>query len=189
MSTKPENLNISAGLVRRLMRENRSLGSKLAGHEFRRMLKELSNPALFGLELDFPGEKLAAAPVLPSIEDDPVSRRLPALNVPLGSIVWVEAASELPVLGIHVPDLPAEDLRIALRALMTAHASDPFARFFFLCESFKPIPFLGRYGFAYDYIGQTPLKDAAARAARRHGIREARSVVGTKILWKPASDS
>ena len=188
MASKQENLVISAGLVRRLTRENRSLGTKLAGYELRRMLKELSNPTLFGLELDFPGEIASDPMPLPSIENDPVAERLAPLNVPLGSIVWTETVMDLVTLGIFIPNLPAEELRLALRALMTAHASDPFARLFFMCENFHPIPFLGRYGFAYDYLGKTTLEEAARRAQKRHGISEVRSVQGSKILWKASDD-
>ncbi|SFS22247.1 hypothetical protein [Yoonia litorea] len=184
MASKQENLNVSPGLVRRLLRENRTMGTQLAQYEFRRMSGELSNPTLFMLELDFPGETPVASPVLPSVVGDPVSRKLPLLNVNTGSVLVVENPEALPPMGIHIPDLPPEELRPALRALMTAHVSDPFARFVFLCDTFKPIPFLGRYKFVYEYLGETALAAAAERASVRFGISEVRSLVGTQVLWR-----
>ena len=38
MASKQDNLKASPGLVRRLLRENRTMGLQLAAHEFRRML-------------------------------------------------------------------------------------------------------------------------------------------------------
>ena len=183
MVSKQENLNVSPGMVRRLLRENRTMGVQLASHEFRRMLTELSNPSLFMFELDFPGETPAPASDIPMIVDDPIAQNLPRLNVNIGSIVSVQNPNSLPPIGIHIPDAPPDELRPALRALMTAHATEPFARFVFLCDSYRPIPFLGRYNFVYEYLGATPLERAAERAALRFGIKEVRSLVGTRQLW------
>jgi hypothetical protein len=187
LASKQDNLKASPGLVRRLLRENRTMGLQLAAHEFRRMLGELSNPSLFMLELDFPGEEPAASPDIPLIIDDPIARKLPQINVNTGSIVAVQNPESLPPMGIHIPDIPPEEMRTALRALMTAHASEPFARFVFLCNTFRPIPFLGRYKFVYEYLGSTPIARAAERAHLRFGIVEVRSLVGTELLWKPSA--
>jgi hypothetical protein len=183
MATKQDNVSVSPGLVRRLLRENRTMGKQLADHEFKRMLGELSNPSLFTLELDFPGETPVEPPIIPSIIDDPISRKLPRINVNTGSILSAENPEALKPMGIHIPDIPPEQLRPALRALMTAHVTEPFARFVFLCDTFRPIPFLGRYKFVYEYLGQTPIARAAERAAFRYGISEVRSVVGTRPVW------
>ena len=187
MASKQDKLNVSPGMVRRLMRENNRMGRQLAEHEMRRMLGELSNETLFGLELDFPGETPAEPPILPSIVDDPVARRLPKINVTTGTIVWSTNPADLPPLGILIPDCPPEELRTALRALMLAHSTEPFARFVFLCETFRPIPFLGRYKFVYEYIGKAKLDKVAERAALRYGINEVRSVIGTKLVWEARS--
>jgi hypothetical protein len=183
MSNKQDQPSSSANLVRRLLRENRTMGKRLAEYEFKRMLGELSNPTLFMLDLDFPDETPAEAPVLPSILDDPVARKLPQLNVSTGSILWAKNPFDLKPLGIHIPDVTAVKLRLALRALMTAHATEPFARFVFLCDTFVPIPFLGRYKFVYEYLGTTPIERAAERAAARYGITEVRSIIGTRPVW------
>ena len=184
MASKLVNLNASPGLVRRLLRENRTMGKQLATYEFRRMLTELSNPSLFMLELDFPGETPVEAPAIPSIIDDPIARKLPKINVNTGSILSVQNPDGLVPMGILIPDIPPEELRPALRALMTAHATEPFARFVFLCQTYRPIPFLGRYQFVYEYLGVTPVERAAERAALRYGITEVRSLVGTRQIWK-----
>lgn len=183
MASKQDNLNASPGLVRRLLRENRAMGMQLASYEFRRMLTELSNPSLFMLELDFPGETPVEAPDIPMINDDPIARKLPQINVNTGSIVSVQNPDSLVPMGILIPDIPPEDLRPALHALMTAHATEPFARFVFLCQTYRPIPFLGRYKFVYEYLGVTPIERAAERAALRYGIKEVRSLVGTRRMW------
>lgn len=183
MASKQDNLVVSPGLVRRLVRENRAMGKQLAQHEFKRMSGELSNPSLFMLELDFPGETPIEAPLIPSIIDDPIARKLPRINVNTGSILSVENPETLQPMGIHIPDIPPEQLRPALRALMTAHVTEPFARFVFLCDTFRPIPFLGRYKFVYEYLGRTPIPQAAERAAFRYGITEVRSIVGSRPVW------
>lgn len=183
MASNQENLNVSPGFVRRILRENQSMGKQLAAHEFKRMLGELSNPSLFMLELDFPGETPVEAPIVPSIIDDPIARKLPRINVNTGSILSVQNPESLPSLGIHIPDIAPDELRPALRALMTAHVTDPFARFVFFCDTFRPIPFLGRYKFVYEYLGNTRIAHAAARASFRYGITEVRSLVGTTAVW------
>lgn len=159
------------------------MGVQLAAHEFRRMIAELSNPSLFKLELDFPGEEPAVSPDIPLIIDDPIARKLPRINVNTGSIVSVQNPESLRPIGIYIPESPPEELRTALRALMTAHATEPFARFVFLCDTFRPIPFLGRYKFVYEYLGSTPIEHAAERASLRYGITEIRSLVGAVCLW------
>lgn len=183
MKNKPDHIGASTNLVRRLLRENRTMGKRLAGYEFKQMLSELSNPDLFMLDIDFPGMKRAEAPALPSIVDSPFARRLPRLNVATGSILWAETPFELKPLGIHIPDTTPNELRRALRALMIAHATEPFARFVFLCDTFAPIPFLGRYKFVYEHLGATPMDRAASRAAIRYGISEVRSIIGTRQVW------
>ena len=187
MASKQDNLKASPGLVRRLLRENRTMGKQLAAYEFRRMMAELSNADLFMLELDFPGEEPAVAPDIPLIVEDPIARKLPQLNVNTGSIVSVQNPDSLVPMGIYVPDVSPAELRPALRALMTAHATEPFARFVFLCDTFRPIPFLGRYQFVYEYLGAVPLVRAAERASLRYGIQEVRSLIGTSQLWSKAA--
>ena len=186
MASKQENLNVSPGLVRRLLRENQTMGKQLAEHEFKRMLGELSNPSLFMFELDFPGETPVEAPIIPSIIDDPIARKLPLINVNTGSILSVRNPDALQPLGIHIPNISPEELRPALRALLTANVTDPFARFVFFCDTFRPIPFLGRYEFVYEYLGNTPIARAAERASYRYGITEVRSLVGTTSVWSKA---
>ncbi|CUJ17977.1 hypothetical protein [Cognatishimia activa] len=184
MATKSENLNLSPGFIRRLLRENRAQGRALASHELRRALEELQNPELFELKIDFHNTASARDVELPSIIVDPVSKLLPRLNVPIGAIVWEENADKLPVVGILTSASDSEALRAGLKALLTAHASDPFARFVFLCTSFAAIPFLGRYQFAYEYIGENYGDVSFKRAAIRYGFEEVRSLVGAELQWK-----
>ena len=183
MATKSENLNLSPGFLRRLLRENRAQGRALASHEYRRALEELQNPELFELKIDFQNITPAPDVDLPSITTDPVSNLLPRLNVPIGAIVWEEFGDKLPVVGILTSARDGDALRAGLKALLTAHASDPFARFVFLCTSFAAIPFLGRYQFAYEYIGENYGDATFERAAIRYGFEEVRSLVGAEVKW------
>lgn len=184
MVTKSDNLNISPGYVRRLLRQSRNQGRALARHEYRRLLEELANPDLFELKIDFQNTVPAPQVLSTSITDDPVAKLLPPLNVPLGTIVWAENPAKLPVIGILVPDAPKDEIRTALRALLTAHASDPFARFVFLCSKFDAIPFLGRYQFTYEYIGTEGMATAYERASIRYGLKEVRSLLGSERIWQ-----
>jgi hypothetical protein len=177
MTTKPDLVAASPGLVRRLLRENQQMGQRLAQYEFGKMQKELGNKELFDLEIQFPGIAPARTPRIPPVTLDPVARRLPAINVPLGSIAWVQNPQTLPVLGIFVPDCPQATLRKALHGLLIAHATEPFARMVFICESLRPIPFLGRYKFAYEYIGATALAEVAERMALRYAITQIRDLL------------
>lgn len=183
MATKSENLNLSPGFVRRLLRDNRSQGLALASYEYRRALKELQNPEVFELKIDFQDKTPARDVKLQPIMNDPVAKLLPRLNVPLGTIVWVEEEQKLPVVGILTSAYNHKALITGLKALLTAHASEPFARFVFLCTSFAAIPFLGRYQFAYEYIGETYDSKTFERAAIRYGFKEVRSLVGAEIIW------
>ena len=171
-------------LLRRLARENRAMGPRLAELEFRDMLAELSDPKLFDLEIDFPGDPASLPPAPKPLTDDPFSRLLPRLDLTLGKIAWVENPRDLPAMGIYCPDTPGDVLRDALRGLMTEHHSKPFARLVFLCESFRPIPFLGRYGLTYEHLGAIPVAQAAARLYRRFGIVQMRDILTGGPIWR-----
>lgn len=184
MVTKSENLNLNPGFVRRLLRDNRTQGRALARYEYRRAMEELSKPEVFDLKIDFQDITPARQLQIGSVTSDPVSKLLPQLNVPMGSIVWHETPHKLPVVGILTDKTAPSDLRLGLRALLTAYSSDPFARFVFLCKSFAPIPFLGRYQFAYEYVGEEYGTEIFERASIRYGLKEVRSLIDAAPIWK-----
>ena len=128
-------------LLRRLARENTQMGQRLAQLEFRVMLQELSNPSLFDLNIDFPGEPRQPPPPAPPTADRLTQARLPALNVPLGKIAWVSEPEALPIVGIFCPDCDHSVLLAAMRDLMKTYNELPFARLVFICASLRPIPF------------------------------------------------
>jgi len=173
-------------VLRRLARDNREMGRRLARHEFRVMSAELKNPNLFELSIDFgsvdPGTVLAAK----TISDDPIAAIMPRLNVTLGRIAWVETPADLPVMGLFVPDAPARMLTAALIEFMTSHHAAPFVRPVFLCQTLRPIPFLGRYGFTYDVLGDAPLESAAERLRLRYGMQQIRDLVSGDLLTSAA---
>lgn len=174
---------IPNALLRRVTNDNRRMATRLAQVEFRAFLAELETPRIFELDIDMP-EHAAPTPELCRIDPDhPMARRLPRLSVPLGKCAWVEAPESLPVIGILCPEMPDEALRTGLRAMMRSHHQQPFARPLFICATLRPVPLLGRYGFAYDYIGKFPLAPLAPRLALRYGLAEVRDLVSAGRVW------
>lgn len=178
----------SRALLRKLARDNAEMGPRLAQLEFREMQNELASPSLFDLNIDFPAGPTVAQLVLPPVATLPEARGLPALNVPLGKIAWISDEVELPVIGIYCRAAGGDGLRNALLGIMKSHHAQPFARLVFICAQFRPIPFFGRYNFAYEYIGLQPVEEAAPRLVLRYGITEIRDVEDGKVLFKKASD-
>jgi hypothetical protein len=175
-------------MIRRLARENRAMGLRLAQLEYREMRAELANPDLFEMAIDFPGAGGPPPPRLRAGADDPLGRRLASLNVPLGRIAWASDPDALPVVGLHVPGGDHGVLRKAFADLMKRHHAAPFARLVFCCEEFRPVPFLGRYGFALELVmGQRP-GDYAPRLSRRFGLTEVRDLCTGAVLWQSCAD-
>ena len=56
MATPADPVSVAPSTLRRLARENQELGIKLARHEYRAMLSELSKPEVFDLAIDFPND-------------------------------------------------------------------------------------------------------------------------------------
>lgn len=169
-------------LMNRLTRENKRMGQRLAQLELREMLADLENPALFDLRIDFGTRLPPAQPFWPDTHAMPLGRRLAPLDVPLGRIAWAEDPTALPVIGIHIPDRP-ESWRPAFRDLMKQHAAAPFARLVFLCASLRPVPFLGRYGFAAEFVGPLPVARIGARISARYGASQIRNFDGGNKIW------
>ena len=176
-------------LLTRLARDNRQMGIRLAQLEFREMRTELDNPSLFDLKIDFPGESRPHTPPFASALDEQILRRLPVLNVPLGKIAWIQEPEALPAIAILCRDIDHRILAKALLDLMQAHHARPFARLVFVCASLRPIPFLGRYGFAYEYLGDQNIASAGHRLAARYGIDEVRDLVDGEVIWRRSTDA
>ncbi|SOC05604.1 hypothetical protein [Rhodobacter maris] len=177
MGRRPE-----VSLLNRLARENKRMGQRLAQLEFRELLADLENPALFDLRIDFGTRLPHAEPFWPDTQTTPLGRRLPPLEVPLGKIAWVEDPKSLPVIAIHVSDRP-ENWRDGFRDLMKQHATAPFARPVFLCASLRPVPFLGRYGFANEFVGPLEVTRLCGRIAARYGCLQIVDLFGGNKLW------
>lgn len=171
-------------VIRRLARDNYQMGRRLAQFEFREMQAELSNPALFDLKIDFPESSDKSAPDLPTLALPPVSRRLPVLRVSLGKIAWAEDPEALPCLGIYIPDMAGDKLATGLNAFLSAHHYRPFCRPVFICQTMRPVPFLGRYGFVYEYLGRHRLVDFAARMHQRFGMAQLRALTSAEVIWR-----
>jgi hypothetical protein len=174
-------------VVRRLARDNYQMGTRLAQFEFREMQAELDNPALFDLKIDFPDQSDSFAPDLTTLALPPMSRRLPILRVSLGKTAWAEDPEALPSLGMYVPDLPGDHLRAGLRGFFVAHHARPFCRPVFICETMRPVPFLGRYGFVCEYLGRHRLEIFTERIHQRFGINQLRALTTGELLWREPS--
>ena len=177
------------GRLRRLARENKQMGPRLAQLEYREMHRELQNPALFDLSIDFDFAPGPDAPRMPSVLDDPASAHLPALNVPLGRIAWMDEPGRLPAIGIYLADNDPEGIRTAFADLMNAHHARPFARLVFLCQGFRMMPFLGRFGFAFDHVGDQPVDTVAPRLHKRFGLIQIRDLASSQLLWQAPAPS
>lgn len=175
------------GRLRRLARENKQMGPRLAQLEYREMRRELENPELFDLSIDFDFESGPDTPRFRPILNDPVGQRLPALNVPLGRIAWLEEPHRLPVIGIYLGDSDPERIRVPFADLMNAHHARPFARLVFLCQGFRMVPFLGRFGFAIEHVGQQSIDAFAPRVHKRFDLIQIRDLASSKLLWQPDS--
>ncbi|UZD89581.1 hypothetical protein [Cognatishimia activa] len=177
-----------SSLLRRLTRENKTMGPRLAQLEFQNLSKELDQDDLFDLALDFPNDKMADPLTPPNISMTPFADHLPSLNVTLGRTAWSPDAAALPVVGVLVRNVESSVLRPALKALLRKHYIEPFARYVFLCEVMRPIPFLGRYEFTYEYIGQQKPLEIAQRMRRRYGMVQLRDLTSGQALWKAMSN-
>lgn len=177
-----------SSLVRRLTRENKSMGPRLAQLEFQNLSSELDQDGLFDLALDFPIEAWGQPAKLPNISATPMGVHLPSLNVTLGRTAWSTDPASLPVVGILVKDQDSAVLRAALLTLLRKHYVEPFARYVFLCETMRPIPFLGRYEFTYEYLGAQHPLEAAPRMRLRYDMVQLRDLTTGEALWKAISD-
>ncbi len=175
-------------LVRRLTRENKTMGPRLAQLEFQNLSKELESTNLFELQIDFPEVQTPPAITLPTITSFPSAQRLTPLSVTLGRTAWATDPEALPIVGIWVPDRDHAELRTALLALLRKHYIEPFARYVFLCEAMRPIPFLGRYEFTYEYVGQQDPIQVAQRMRLRYGMIQLRDLLSGAAIWKGISN-
>lgn len=164
--------------LRHLELDNAALRLKLARHEFRQMERELKAAHPFKLDIHATGEPVPAEIVIPETKDV----MLPRLPVPMGSIHAEGTATDLPVIGVHDDGLTGSTLAAALMGLMNTQYQSPFARLIFLCSSFEAVPFLGRYGFAFEQIGAAEPATVLGRLNRRYGATQIRSLgTGTVI--------
>ncbi len=174
----------SPALLRRLARDNQTMGPRLAQLEFQQMMRELANPTLFDLVIDFPEQEKVRPLVLPTMAEHPMANRAPVLNVTLGRTAWNENPDSLPVVGIFISDHQHPATRPALAALMRQHHAAPFARFVFLCASMRPIPFLGRYEFTYEYVSAQYPVVLARRLRLRYGMEQIRDLGSGRPIWR-----
>ncbi|MDC0739507.1 hypothetical protein N6L24_14555 [Cognatishimia sp. SS12] len=183
--TQNDDTHLSApALLRRLTRDAEAMGPRLAQLEYQLLAKELETPGLFDLDLTIEATGHAEPLRLPDLNDMPQRARAVALNVTLGKTAWVETPEALPVIGVLVRSADLMALQHALAALLKQHYQQPFARFVFLCTTMRPIPFLGRYEFTYDYIATENPLIAAQRLKLRYEMQQIRDLITGREIWR-----
>lgn len=171
-------------LLRRMGTDLAEARARLARFEFEAMLRDLRGPDPFGAPARFgarPGHRAGGGPA--AARKHETASAPPPLQVPLGSIAWSSDATRLAVLGVHCPDLPDAVLAAALTTVLGQHHRRPFARLVFVCDSFRPVVFLGRYGFATHVLGGESVADAGPWLARRFAISQIRALENAALLW------
>ncbi len=183
MASQPDHFPVTPAIVRKLLRDNQDLGRKLAQHEYNTLTAELGSANVFDLSIDFPNDP-APDIDLPGLDSAVELAQLPRLDIPLGTVAWHHAPETLPIVGIFCPDAKPDDIRAGLGALVAIHHSKPFARFLFLCESLRLVPLLGRYEFAYEFLGTRTPFEFGERLNHRFGMTEIRDLVTSQLIWK-----
>ncbi|MES2845807.1 MAG: hypothetical protein V4747_12320 [Pseudomonadota bacterium] len=173
-------------LLERLGQENAALSERLARLEYEAMMLELRSGAAFSVRLRFGARRAAASPAVASASALLAAETsgLAPIFVPLGKTAWVPNPARLPVFGVALVDQGEQALAETLLPLLAEHHRRPFCRFVFLLDSFRAVPFLGRYGFAMHRLDGRALADQIAPLAARFGLAEVRSGVGAQLLWK-----
>lgn len=173
----------SQAVIRRLVLENEALRMKSARHEFRQLQAELSAPEPFKLDVALAEPAQPGDVAVPGLAVPPG----PPLPVPEGSIQPEPLAPDLPIMAVYDDRLQDRQLAAALLGLLKTQYHAPIARLVFLCSSFEALPFLGRYGYAVEHIGQTEPDLALARLHMRFGVTQIRSL-GTGALLAEHQD-
>ncbi|ABD56579.1 hypothetical protein [Jannaschia sp. CCS1] len=158
--------------------DNAALRLKLARHEFRQMERELKSEHPFKLDVYTTDAPVPPALTIPEIDDV----TLPHLPVPMGSIHAGDKANNLPIIGVYDDGLTGATLAAAMLGLMNTQYHSPFARFIFLCSTFEAVPFLGRYDFAFDYVGGAAPAPLLGRLNRRFGATQIRSIATGAVI-------
>lgn len=164
--------------IAKLDRENEVLRARLSRHEFRKMERELASEDVFRLDVHASAVDTPPALAVPAIGD----ALLPRLPVPSGSIQRERLSHRLPAVAIHDGGLRGRALALALTGLFKAQYRAPFARLVFLCSSFDAVPFLGRYGYAVEHLGQTDPVTQLSRLQRRYGVTQIRSIGSGELI-------
>lgn len=170
--------------IRDLERDTAALRLKLARHEFRQMELELKSENPFSLDVYAPNLPTPPTVTIPDIDDI----TLPRLPVPMGSIHAGDKVNDLPIIGVYDDGLTGATLAAAMLGLMTTQYHSPFARFIFLCSTFEAVPFLGRYDFAFDYIGSADPVPLLGRLNRRFGAKQIRAIATGAVIAETGGD-
>lgn len=165
-----------------LARENAALRQRLARHELRRLLAELSADPPFALDI----VDVGAASGCDWAARAAASNRLPRLPLPSGAIQKERLSSTLPAIAIHDEGMMGSALANALAGLFKTQYQAPFARLLFLCSHYQAVPLLGRYGYGLEHIGERPPGAELERLHARYGVTQIRALGSGKLIAERA---
>lgn len=178
--TRPPETSVPLALYRALANRHDELARRLADHEYRAMRDAL----LSGHAFDIP--RLGTAKRLASeMPDPPSTQAIPPLQVPLARIAAHPAPESLPCVGVIAKNASAASAE-ALLGLATEMNRAPFARVLFLTRCLSLIPFLSRYGFPCQGVGDAPAPEIGAVLAPRFDMGQIRDLETGEILWSRA---
>lgn len=184
MTTEGDRLGLGAAdLLRKAAQERSELTRDLSGFKFRAMMQELRDPALFDLDLSFPGWGDVGADRPARTAPDHAVASMPALTVPLGDIHDPTAGKPTRCVGILCEAADDGKLADLLVPLLRLHRTAPFARLLFICRTALPIPFLGRYGFGIEFVDGDGIDAISDRLSARYDLVEIRALAGGTLVW------
>ena len=183
MNAKGAQDTASLNLLRELADELTIVGPRLAIYEYRAFCSELRSGKAFALDLRFGPRDTAPAKPLIAPECLADAWGLPETALPLGRISWTESPERLPATAIWLPDSSDSNLAAILLKFAAEHHRDPFLRPLFLCESFRALPILSRYGFAALQCQAPDLMLLTEALAPRFGLTQLRHAASGERLW------
>ena len=169
---------VSLDRQRALIRQNQDLARRLADHEHAAMRAEIRSGDAFKVP------RLGASARLPAaLPGGPLPANLAPLSVPLARIAAHRDPESLPCVGVLMEDAGPGSIH-ALLGLAGELNAGAFARVLFLTRCLSFIPFLSRYGFACQGVGEARIEDIGNRLGPRFGIEQIRDLRSGRVLWR-----
>lgn len=163
--------------VRLVMRERDDFARRLAAYEYGAMRDVL----LSGHAFDLP--RLGGARRLPGMLcPGHAPAELAALQVPLSRVAVHHDPAGLPAFGVVMDDAGPASVGALTELIRELHMA-AFARILFLPRCLTLVPFLSRFGFACECVGDAPADQIGSQLARRYGLSQIRDLRTGEVVW------